>query len=203
MITSHTPKEIAERLAQDAENVVRKLLSNGKLVKAHGVAEWHAGDINNTKGQSLHVTLEGQHKGRWQDFANPDDKGDLLELWFKTMGCTNKGEAIRQAMEYLGIDRDMPWKYEPPKPKAKPRSVSINILQDNSKVRSYLRDVRGISNQTITEYKISEEPHFKHGYLQIVFPYWRENVHVMTKYRGLDDKKKMCTSANTQPCLFG
>ena len=72
-----TAGEISALLANKAEEVCKLLLPGGKAVKG----EWLAGDISGDKGITLKVQLEGSYKGTWKDWANDQDKGDLIDLW--------------------------------------------------------------------------------------------------------------------------
>ena len=89
-----TVAELSRRLSERAEDVCQLLLPGGK--KAGN--EWLAGDVGGSVGQSLHITLEGEHAGQFKDFANPDDHGDLIDLWRSARGLT-AAEAIKQVKE--------------------------------------------------------------------------------------------------------
>lgn len=92
-------KEISEQLARRAEEVAKHLLPAGKCVNG----EWRAGDVRGSQGESLKLSLKGEKKGLWFDFAT-NEGGDLLELWRlnRHIGLL---EAIREAKHYLGIAR--------------------------------------------------------------------------------------------------
>jgi hypothetical protein len=85
-------------LAQRTESVARYLLPSGKKEGN----EWRVGSIRGNKGKSLGVHLTGDKAGVWMDFQNPDDTGDLVELWSRVRGIT-KAQAIPEIQAYLGI----------------------------------------------------------------------------------------------------
>ena len=70
--------ELARRLAENAEAVCRRYLSNGRRSGNY----WLVGDINNTPGRSLFVRLKGDAMrknaaaGKWIDAAT-GEHGDL------------------------------------------------------------------------------------------------------------------------------
>ncbi len=94
-------KQIAAMLADRAEDICRWLLPNGR----RNGAEWEAGSVDGEAGKSLKVNLAGK-KGVWKDFAG-DKGGDLLDLIAAVKGL-NKGDAIREAKDYLGIKEHTP-----------------------------------------------------------------------------------------------
>jgi hypothetical protein len=67
--------DMARQLAQQAEAVCRRYLSNGFRAGRY----WQVGDIANTPGQSLYVRLAGPSAGKWTDAAT-GEHGDLLDL---------------------------------------------------------------------------------------------------------------------------
>ena len=61
---------LARQLAQNAENVCRRYLSNGR----RNGCFWLVGDVDNSKGRSLYVRLNGAEAGpgaagKWTDAA--------------------------------------------------------------------------------------------------------------------------------------
>lgn len=102
-----TYKELNERLSESAESLCAILLPGGKRVGR----EWLAGSVQGEKGQSLHVTLEGERAGRWKDFA-ADEGGDLLNLIERSKGITIR-EAADFARQFLGLG---PWQPDGPAP---------------------------------------------------------------------------------------
>ena len=100
--------ELARRLAQDAEAVCRRYLSNGRR---HG-RYWTVGDVRNTPGRSLFVRLKGAETGkgaagRWTDAAT-GDHGDLLDVIRLSCGLTDFRDVADEARRFLSLPR-----YEP------------------------------------------------------------------------------------------
>ncbi len=98
---SYSFKDIARRLADEAERVCQYLLPRGKR-EGH---EWCVGSIGGEEGKSLKVHLTGHKAGVWSDFADGRG-GDLLELW-RQVKELSPHEAINQAKAWLGI-KDSP-----------------------------------------------------------------------------------------------
>lgn len=97
----HPAKELARRLAENAEAVCRHYLSNG--IKSG--RWWSVGDVGNTPGASLFVRLVGplsgpNRAGKWTDAAT-GDHGDLLDLIALNRGCSSLGEAMAEARGFL------------------------------------------------------------------------------------------------------
>ena len=82
-----TPKEIAQRLAADAERFARWLFPAGKMESG----EWCVGSAQGEAGHSCKVKVGGAKAGIWCDFASESDKGDLLDLI-----CAAKGVQLRR-----------------------------------------------------------------------------------------------------------
>ena len=71
-MSSSIASELSRRLAQNAEAVCRRYLSNGRR---HG-HYWIVGDARNTPGRSLFVRLTGPESGKgaagnWTDYVAP------------------------------------------------------------------------------------------------------------------------------------
>jgi len=90
--------DMADRLAQQAETFTAYLLPNGKRDGAH----WIVGSINGEKGQSLKVTLTGEKVGKWIDYADDTQHGDLLDL-LAAVRSMSLSDALREAKDYLGL----------------------------------------------------------------------------------------------------
>ena len=89
--------DLAQRLAQDAENVCRYLLPNG----VRRGREWKVGSVSGEAGESMGVVLSGEKAGVFQDFAS-GESGDLLGLW-KAVRGVDIATACREVEEWLGI----------------------------------------------------------------------------------------------------
>lgn len=183
-------KEIAERLAEDAEGVCRRLLPHGKQQGA----EWLVGNTEGEPGQSCKVHLSGAKAGVWRDFAGGKG-GDLLDLW-AAVKRLSIADAIVEAKNYLGIV-DVQFhpvrghrNERPETPKAKP-------VAPGSAVFEWLTNVRKLSREAILAYKLLEFGR------HLVFPYLLGNELLFAKFRSIDDKHKQWVQKNSIPSLFG
>lgn len=206
---NETAKDIAAMLAADTERVCRELLPNGKRAGQ----EWCVGSVFGEAGDSLCIHLNGNKAGIWCDFSNPEDKGDLLDLWAK-VNATTLGEAIKQAKAWLGIRETTFY----PKPQVKKtykrpeKPKSIKALKPQSPVQEYLRS-RGLTDETIKAFKIVEHPNtFSEcptNPANIVFPYLRDATSGECwnfKHLGVErpnGKKLITQSGSNEPSLFG
>lgn len=101
--------ELARRLAENAEGVCRRYLSNGRREGRY----WLVGDARNTPGRSLYVRLSGGPEGRgaagkWTD-AQSGDHGDLLDLIASACGHHGLGETLAEARRFLSLpDASLP-----------------------------------------------------------------------------------------------
>lgn len=188
-----TPREIAARLAHDAEGVCRMLLPGGKRVGA----EWEAGSVGGESGRSLRVHLSGAKAGVWADFADDTQRGDLVDLWAAVRGVP-LAEALRQARDYLGI---RPERFHGHQPRQHRRPEKPECRAPKSRVCDYLRS-RGLTDQTIRAYRVGEA---KDGEV-VVLPYLRDGELVNVKYLRVDrpgGKKVEWVERDAEPCLFG
>lgn len=200
-----TAKDISQMLAERAEEVAALLLPNGKKIGA----EWCAGSTAGEAGKSLKVRLTGTKAGVWCDFSG-GDKGDLLDLWGASRGCTFV-EALKAAKEWLGI-RDEGRSVYQPKPGltySKPDLKGVSPLVRNSPALDYLTKIRGISPETLNRYKVRDYMHPQHG-PACVFPVFEPGVDTypsLLKYlavkRDSAGKKVIWASAGCKPHLFG
>jgi len=100
---SHSTTPVSEIVAQligHAGALCRELLPAGHREGA----EWRCGSVQGEPGKSLGVCMSGAKAGVWSDFGG-DEKGDLLDLVQACLGL-DKGEAVRWAKSWLGIDDD-------------------------------------------------------------------------------------------------
>ena len=179
-------QEIAEKLADRTEDVVRMLLPNAKKKGA----ELQVGSINGEAGKSLCIHTRGSKAGVWNDFADNAKGGDLLDLWQQVCGLS-MADAIQEAKSYLGIRDELPPKKKYTKPE-KPKCTT-----PKNRVVDYLTVERNLKLETLSAYKIAEQNDF------IVFPSIREGELIRYKLRHVDDKHKCQTSSDSEPCLFG
>ena len=101
-------RELALRLAREAEAVCRIYLSNGRRTGRY----WLVGDVKNTPGRSLFVRLEGGESGRgaagkWTDAAT-GEHGDLLDVIRETCGLVNFHDVVTEARRFLSLPRPEP-----------------------------------------------------------------------------------------------
>ena len=102
---SRPVSELARRLAENAETVCRRYLSNGRRSGNY----WLVGDINNTPGRSLFVRLKGDAFGRsaagkWIDAAT-GEHGDLLDVIRIRCRLSVFSDVIDEARRFLNSPR--------------------------------------------------------------------------------------------------
>jgi len=93
-------RQIAERLARNAEAVCAHYLSNGRRNGRY----WIVGDAFNTKGRSMYVRLSGPDygpgaAGKWADGAT-GEHGDLLDIIQLSLNIS-PAEAREEALRFL------------------------------------------------------------------------------------------------------
>lgn len=125
---THPPAaDLARQLAENAEAVCRRYLSNGHRSGQY----WCVGDIYNTSGESLYVRLAGPTsgkgaRGKWVDAAT-GEHGDLLDLI-----RLQRGDGWRDAMEEARAFLNLPPPSEPertrPTPAARDTTESARRL---------------------------------------------------------------------------
>lgn len=182
--------ELSRRMAGDAATIAEHLLPGGKRKSG----EWKAGSVSGDEGQSLSVRLSGSKAGVWKDFAT-GESGDLLDLWMAARGLSI-AEAMAEAKAFLNIRDDVlkapQRQYTRP---SKPRCQSPKMG-----VKEWLNG-RGITDETITAFKIGEQ--LRGGKTYAVFPYLRDGELVNAKYRNVAEKRDMRQEGGAEPCLFG
>lgn len=98
-------RDLARRLAAEAEAVCRHYLSNGRRQGAY----WTVGDLANTPGRSLYVRLTGPLSGpgaagHWTDAAT-GVHGDLLDLIAANRNLTSLRDTLDEARSFLALPR--------------------------------------------------------------------------------------------------
>lgn len=183
--------EIKRQLANSALSVAEMLLPGGRK----NGSEWECGSVAGEKGESLKVHLSGPKAGIWQDFANPDHNGDLLDLWCAVRGC-DLAAALDQARAYLGLSR--PERYGEPR-QSYTRPPKPAVTKPKGKVRDYLTEVRNLPEKVLTDYKIGAYGD------EIIFPFLLPNGELaLAKARKAEDgAAPKPTAANCEPILFG
>jgi twinkle protein len=189
-----TVAQISERLSAQALSVAAKLLPGGKQINGK---EFVAGDISGSPGDSLKVCIHGTYAGQWRDWSTDTDKGDLLDLWRMTTGCT-QAEAIKQAKAFLGIEERV--REHEPKIYAKPPTINADILAEDGGAMKYLRETRGLKTEIIRALKIEGSKEKR----AIVFPSYSPSGEIINRsYRTLGADKKVWQDKDCAPSLFG
>jgi hypothetical protein len=144
----HVPiRQIAERLAQNAEAVCRFYLDNGRKSGRH----WIVGDATNTKGRSMYVRLTGPTygagaAGKFTDAAT-GEHGDLLDIIALTLNIT-PAEAREEALRFLSLPSTARKPdQQPVPPNSRPaarRLFAASIPLQGTPGAIYLRQTRGI-----------------------------------------------------------
>lgn len=177
--------ELAARLAQQAEDVARMLLPDGKREGQ----EWRCGSVHGEPGDSLGVHLTGAKAGVWRDFG-ADKGGDLIGLWMATKELSLR-EACEAAMEHLGIAADRPAHVA--RTYRKPAREGVHRLSPEH--AAWLRDVRKLPDATVAAYRLASRGD------RLMFPFLRGDELVFAKYRKLP--KQFSAEADCEPILFG
>ena len=110
-------REIARRLADNAEAVCRCYLSNGRREGRY----WLVGDVHNAPGRSLYVRLVASANGRgqagkWTD-ANTGEHGDLLDVIAAVCAHGTLRETLDEARRFLSLPLPPPPAHRPPFPR--------------------------------------------------------------------------------------
>jgi len=95
--------DIVRRLAENAEAVCRRYLSNGRREGRY----WLVGDIHNAPGRSLYVLLSAAgdtraQVGKWTDAAS-GEHGDLLDIIAASCGHGAMRETLAEARRFLSL----------------------------------------------------------------------------------------------------
>lgn len=155
--------EIEQRLRDNALEVARQCIPNGKLEGNY----YLAGDVMGGPGDSLVVNLKGQHTGKWRHYAGTDS-GDMLDLIEKSQGCSGKAGAVAIAKQWLGIQDEWSARGAKPDPaeqarraaelaKAKAERQRQDAEERQAKIRGarslYLSgDAKGVSGTPVEQY---------------------------------------------------
>ncbi|MFG1228592.1 DUF7146 domain-containing protein [Xanthobacter wiegelii] len=103
---SGSPHDLARRLADRAEAVCRRYLSNGRREGHY----WLVGDVRNTPGRSLFVRLRDSPKGpagKWRDSATAEH-GDLLDVIRESCGLVDFRDVASEARSFLTLPPSEP-----------------------------------------------------------------------------------------------
>lgn len=114
--------DIARRLADNAEAVCRRYLSNGRREGRY----WMVGDVHNAPGRSLYVRLtngDGRRSaGKWTDAAT-GEHGDLLDIIAASGRHARFVETLAEARRFLSMPQMEVAKPGRPPCRASPGSV--------------------------------------------------------------------------------
>lgn len=145
----HIPiRQIAERLAQNAEAVCKHYLDNGRKSGRH----WLVGDAMNSKGRSMFVRLTGPTygpgaAGKWQDAAT-GEHGDLLDVIALSLNIS-AAEAREEALRFLSLPSTARKPAQQPvPPNSRPaarRLFAAAVPLLNTPAETYLRQTRAIT----------------------------------------------------------
>jgi twinkle protein len=195
-----TARDIAQQLAQRAEAFARWLMPSAVLESGM----LRAGSVAGEPGHSLAVEITGPRAGRWRDWANQTDHGDLLDLARAVRGGS-MGDAIRLAKDWLGIRE--PANAVPRKTYSRPGYNGIHRPIDESPVTTCLEETRRLDFFTRDAFRIREHLSGQNG-PEIVFPSFNPagelvNVKWVALKRTEDGKKITRQSKGCAPSLFG
>lgn len=135
-------EEVVRRLAERAEEVCRRYLSNGRKVGGY----WIVGDRRNTKGRSLYLRLRSNGSraaGKWTDAAGGEN-GDLLDIIATAIGSDRHADALAEAERFLGVRRIAAQIDERSRDSAAARLFAAGKPIAGTPVANYLRS-RGIN----------------------------------------------------------
>lgn len=201
-----TPAQLASRLAQRADDVLKNLFPQGRRVGP----EFVVGGLDGDAGDSLKVRATGDKIGVGADFATGETFGDLLDVWCAARQI-GLADAMREAASYLGMSIDGE-RSRPQKTYRRPeRPNGARRLDPDGPVAKYLKE-RGLTEITLTAFRIAELggsakfPRLASNPGTIVFPYLRDGELVNCKYLALvrpDGKKQTTQESGCEPCLFG
>jgi twinkle protein len=183
-----TPAELKHTLVSQIESVVEHLLPSGDRTGQ----EWCVGSIGGEPGKSLKVRLRGPKAGLYQDFANPEHKGDLLDLWQAVRGLSFV-DTLREAKDFAGVVETSPgfWPKKqfkkPEKPKCSSPKKSLMAWAEKRKIQP----------ETLKAFKIAQSD----GAMVTPFISPEGNLELV-KYRGIETKK-IWSNKDPIPCLFG
>ena len=200
-----TTLEIKNTLNERAEEVCQNLLSGGKR---HGNL-WCAGSVSGEAGDSLKVRLSGEAVGVWADFANPEHKGDLFDLWGMARGV-DFVTALKQIKDFLGIkDVTESSFYSPRRAKVfiKPSVDVVEPLVSGGPVYDYLTVERKLYPEALHAYKVGQMNSKNHGSAVAFMCYDPDGKSVdLLKFLATTrpvGKKVIWASPSAKPRLFG
>jgi hypothetical protein len=191
---SNSARDLARRLARNAEAVCRHYLSNGRRSGRY----WVVGDIMNTPGHSMYVRLIGPEfgkgaAGKWTDAATTE-RGDLLDIIARQSGLSHFPDIAAEALRFLGSPEadtrtSSIWPVSPISPREHSESARRLFAMSQPILRTiaetYLRH-RGITDLRWTE-SLRFHPYCYHRTETIAgtrTESWPAMIAAVTDYRG-------------------
>jgi hypothetical protein len=140
--------DVARRLAENAQAVCHRYLSNGCRTGRY----WHVGDACNAPGRSLYVRLSGHRAGKWIDAAT-GEHGDLLDLIALNQNLPSLKDAIEEACRFLALPNE-------PATIREPSRVARDPLHAASRLFASARPIAGSLAEVYLRYRgIEVAPH--------------------------------------------
>lgn len=142
--------DISAKLSERTEDVVNMLLPQGR----RNGNLWEIGDAHGNPGFSCKINLDGKHPGKWKDWANDTDRGDLIDLW-AAVRSTDRLETLRQVKEYLGIRDSISSMSGKVKAYQAPQeSENIKRISEKGKAMHYLATERKLEPRIVNLFQI-------------------------------------------------
>ena len=189
--------QVAGKLAQHLDSTILHLMGdNGK--REGSLISF--GSVTGDQGKSLKIQTAEPHRGNWKDWAT-DERGDLLDLWAISRNITIT-QAMKDAQVWLG-EPMLPEQVQTKKMYTTPPPAGVAALQV-SKAREYLLEERKLTWKAVDQYMVCYDKEKD----VIAFPYIATAGAAAVRYKYLgverkDGKKRMFSSKDSQPCLFG
>ena len=141
-------RELAHRLAREAEAVCRRYLSNGRREGRY----WLVGDVKNTPGRSMFVRLKGPETGKgaagkWTDAAT-GEHGDLLDVIRATCGLADFHDVADEARRFLNLPRPEP--DLEPEPKHQPASAPAGSPESARRLFAMSQPITGHNRGSVS-----------------------------------------------------
>lgn len=191
-----TVADISKMLTSKVEAVCQHLIPGGTI---HNRV-YTCANLDGGKGKSLVVNLEGDHAGKWKDWAGADDhRGDLVDLWRVKRGLS-PGDTIQQIKQWLGIVEPQPVKK---KTYAKAPPVKLTPVTPEGRAMKWFLEQRKITKATIDAYQVEVDTAKR----AIVFPSYSPGGELINRsYRTIPkdgEKKDVWQETGCAPSLFG
>lgn len=125
--------QLASMLNDQAEALAFHLFPAGQVEGP----EFKIGSVQGEPGRSMSIRIKGDKRGVWRDFS-ADEGGDALDLIAKAVCGGRKGDAVRWAKQWLGLDNATPgsvvapWRVAAP---LNPRAEAADQKAELDKIR--------------------------------------------------------------------